>query len=45
MMRVLLIEDEPSTAKAVEIMLSGEGFNVYTTNLGEEGIDLGRLYD
>jgi len=44
-MRVLLIEDEPSTAKAVEIMLSGEGFNVYTTNLGEEGIDLGRLYD
>jgi len=45
MMRVLLIEDEPSTAKAVEIMLSGEGLNVYTTNLGEEGIDLGRLYD
>ena len=44
-MRVLLIEDEPSTAKAVDIMLSGEGFNVYTTNLGEEGIDLGRLYD
>ena len=44
-MRVLLIEDEPTTAKAVEIMLSGEGFNVYTTNLGEEGIDLGRLYD
>ena len=44
-MRVLLIEDEPSTAKAVEIMLPGEGFNVYTTNLGEEGIDLGRLYD
>jgi len=45
MMRVLLIEDEQSTAKAVAIMLSGEGFNVYTTNLGEEGIDLGRLYD
>jgi two-component system cell cycle response regulator CtrA len=44
-MRVLLIEDEPTTAKAVEIMLSGEGFNVYTTHLGEEGIDLGRLYD
>ena len=42
-MRVLLIEDEPTTAKAVEIMLAGEGINVYTTNLGEEGIDLGRL--
>ncbi len=44
-MRVLLIEDEPNTAKAIELMLSGEGFNVYTTDLGEEGLDLGRLYD
>ena len=22
-----------------------EGFNVYTTDLGEEGIDLGKVYD
>jgi len=22
-----------------------EGFNVYTTDLGEEGVDLGKLYD
>ena len=44
-MRVLLIEDEPSTAKAIEMMLNVEGFNVYTTDLGEEGLDLGRLYD
>src|ERR1043166_6293974 len=44
-MRVLLIEDEPATARAVELMLSAEGFNVYTTDLGEEGIDLGKLYD
>jgi len=42
---VLLIEDEPSTAKAIEMMLNVEGFNVYTTDLGEEGLDLGRLYD
>ncbi|WP_341209601.1 response regulator, partial [uncultured Sphingomonas sp.] len=44
-MRVLLIEDEPTTAKAIELMLSTEGFNVYNTDLGEEGLDLGKLYD
>ena len=44
-MRVLLIEDEPTTAKSIELMLGTEGFNVYTTDLGEEGIDLGKLYD
>ena len=44
-MRVLLIEDEPTTAKAIELMLGSEGFNVYTTDLGEEGLDLGKLYD
>eukprot|EP01034_Spumella_vulgaris_P007984 gene7984-10169_t len=32
-MRVLLIEDEPTTAKAIELMLTTEGFNVYTTDL------------
>lgn len=44
-MRVLLIEDEPTTAKAVEMMLVADGFAVYTTDLGEEGLDLGMLYD
>jgi two-component system cell cycle response regulator CtrA len=44
-MRVLLIEDEPTTAKSIELMLATEGFNVYTTDLGEEGLDLGKLYD
>jgi two-component system, cell cycle response regulator CtrA len=44
-MRVLLIEDDAATAKSIELMLSGEGFNVYTTDLGEEGLDLGKLYD
>src|SRR5246127_5271385 len=43
-MRVLLIEDEPTTAKSMELMLGAEGFNVYTTDLGEEGLDLGKLY-
>src|SRR5256885_9219999 len=44
-MRVLLIEDEPTTAKSIELLLGSEGFNVYTTDLGEEGLDLGKLYD
>ena len=44
-MRVLLIEDDPTTARSIELMLSSEGFNVYTTDLGEEGLDLGKLYD
>ena len=44
-MRVLLIEDDPTTAKSIELMLGTEGFNVYTTDLGEEGLDLGKLYD
>ncbi len=44
-MRVLLVEDDPVTARSVEKMLTGEGFNVYTTDLGEEGLDLGKLYD
>lgn len=44
-MRVLLIEDDSATAQGIELMLKTEGFNVYTTDLGEEGVDLGKLYD
>jgi two-component system, cell cycle response regulator CtrA len=44
-MRVLLIEDDGATAQSIEVMLRSEGFNVYTTDLGGEGVDLGKLYD
>ena len=44
-MRVLLIEDDRATAQSIDLMLKSEGFNVYTTDLGEEGVDLGKLYD
>lgn len=44
-MRVLLIEDDTSVSRSIELMLSSEGFNVYSTDLGEEGLDLGKLYD
>ncbi|MGU3662119.1 response regulator transcription factor CtrA [Methylobacterium fujisawaense] len=44
-MRVLLIEDEATVAQSIELMLKSENFNTYTTDLGEEGVDLGKLYD
>jgi len=44
-MRVLLIEDDSATAQGIELMLKSEGLNIYSTDLGEEGIDLGKLYD
>lgn len=44
-MRVLLVEDDPTTSKSVEMMLSNANLNVYATDLGEEGIDLAKLYD
>jgi two-component system cell cycle response regulator CtrA len=44
-MRVLLIEDDSATAQSIELMLKSESFNVYATDLGEDGVDLGKLYD
>ena len=44
-MRVLLIEDDNATAQSIELMLLSEGFNVFQTDLGEEGVDLGKIYD
>ncbi|PIE16729.1 MAG: DNA-binding response regulator [Rhodobacterales bacterium] len=44
-MRVLLVEDDPTTSKSIEMMLTHANLNVYCTDLGEEGIDLAKLYD
>jgi two-component system, cell cycle response regulator CtrA len=44
-MRVLLIEDDTPTAQSIELMLKSDSFNVYTTDQGEEGVDLGKIYD
>ena len=44
-MRVLLVEDDPATSRSIEMMLSSANLNVYATDLGEEGIDLAKLYD
>jgi two-component system cell cycle response regulator CtrA len=43
--RVLLIEDDIGTSQSIELMLKSEAINVYTTDLGEDGIDLGKVYD
>ena len=44
-MRILLVEDDPNMSRSIELMLTHANLNVYTTDLGEEGIDLAKLYD
>ncbi len=44
-MRALLIEDDSATTQSIELMLKSESFNVYSTDLGEDGIDLSKVYD
>ena len=44
-MRVLLVEDDPTTSRSIEMMLTHSNFNVYSTDMGEEAIELSKLYD
>jgi len=44
-MRVLLVEDDPTTAQSIEMMLKSEGMVVDATDLGEDGLEIGKLYD
>ena len=44
-MRVLVVDDDSSTAKSVEAILKREGFMCDTTDLGEDGLEIGKLYD
>ncbi len=44
-MRVLLIEDDSATSQSIELMLKSANFVLYTTDLGEDGIDLSKVYD
>ncbi len=44
-MRVLLVEDDSSTARSIELMLKSEGYIIDITDLGEDGLDLGKIYD
>ena len=44
-MRILLVEDDPSTAQAITTMLRKEDWVIDSTDLGEDGLDLGKIYD
>src|SRR5271168_5513059 len=45
MKRVILGENDSATAARIELMLRSEGFICDTTQLGEEGLEIGKLYD
>src|SRR3546814_8503526 len=44
-MRVLLVGDDSNTAQSIDLMLKSEGFIVDSTDLGEDGLEIGKLYD
>jgi two-component system cell cycle response regulator CtrA len=44
-MRVLLVEDDSATARSIELMLRSGGFVVDTSEFGEDGIEVSKLYD
>ncbi|MBB4286515.1 response regulator transcription factor CtrA [Roseospira goensis] len=44
-MRVLIIEDDPATAEGLALILRREGWVADTTDLGEDGLEIGKLYD
>ena len=44
-MRILLVEDDPTTRKSIDMMLSNASFNIFATDLGEDAIELAKLYD
>ena len=43
-MRLLLIEDDPTVTKSIELMLRSEDIDVQTTELGQDGLDLGSVF-
>ena len=44
-MRVLLVEDDPTTSQSLEMMLTSAGMVVDATDLGEDGLEIAKLYD
>lgn len=44
-MRVLIVEDDPMTSKSLELALRAEGMVVDATSMGEDGLEIGKLYD
>lgn len=44
-MRVLIVEDDPMTSRSLEMSLRSEGMVVDATGLGEDGLEIGKLYE
>jgi two-component system cell cycle response regulator CtrA len=44
-MRVLVVEDDRMMTQLIETMLKAEGMVVDSTALGEDGLEIGKLYD
>ncbi|HEX5776484.1 MAG TPA: response regulator transcription factor [Caulobacteraceae bacterium] len=44
-MHILLVEDDTAITQMVELMLKSDGFNIHTTDMGEEAVDLAKVYD
>ena len=44
-MRALIIEDDPATLRSVARLLADEGWTTDTAQTGEDGFELGKLYD
>lgn len=44
-MRVLLVEDDTATARSIELALASEGIVCDIAQLGEEGLEIGKIYD
>jgi|TARA_R110002072_G_scaffold727_17_gene5356 two-component system cell cycle response regulator CtrA len=44
-MRVLLVEDDTALAKSIEMMLRADGYICDLTDMGEDGLEIGKLYD
>jgi two-component system cell cycle response regulator CtrA len=44
-MRVLLVEDDSAMAQSIEMMLRSEDYVCDTTDMGEDGLEIGKLYD
>ena len=44
-MRVLLVEDDAPTAQGIEMMLKSEGYVCDSTDMGEDGLEIGKIYD
>ncbi|SNR99898.1 two-component system, cell cycle response regulator CtrA [Tistlia consotensis] len=44
-MRVLVVEDDAALAKSIELMLRSDSYVCDVTDLGEDGLEIGKLYD